>query len=449
MNRSRRISPGQERLWFLNQLNGASALYNEYACARISGPFHLPAIHQALATICERHESLRWSIQEDRGSCCAIANGHRSSEWLHTVDLDGLQNEQAREQAYQHAATEATLRPFHLEAGPLWRVFLFRLSMREFAIIIIMHHIISDAHSLDILVQEFCRIYDSHCRGTPHGLPPVDYSTRYFFSSCRDEDLQYWVKKLADAPIPVSLPTHRRRPAVRTFAGAKKYFSLPGEITFLIRSRLREAHVTPFVYLLALWTAYLGTVAGAHDLVVGTTIAGRQKDAENLVGFFVNTLAVRTPVLATRSFAQHLQTIRTVALEALDHRDARFEQVVQALRLPRRSNRQPLFEVMFTYVNNPVLELKLPGIRARLTPEDVNHGYSKFDLILSFWDNDESIGGLFDYSLELYDTSEIATHISTFKAFASGAASHPDRALHELIPAASVPVSLVAELRST
>ena len=449
IDRRRRLSAGQERLWFLQRLTGASGLYNEYACARISGRLNMAAMCQALTEIMRRHESLRWVVQDDRGSCVAIARDDPFPDWLQIVNLDQITDDPERERMYRRYATEATQLPFDLTAGPLCRVLLFRFSQCKFAIAVVMHHIISDAWSMHILVEDLCRTYRTMSCGTPGAWAEADYNPNCGSSTEGDEHLHYWIEKLAHPPQPVLLPIHRPWPAVRTFAGAKKYFTLEANASASLRIRTREAHMTSFIYLLALWTAYLGMVAGARDLVIGTTTGGRHdKGTERLIGFFVNTLAIRTEIRPSDSFTQYLKQVRAITLDALDHREARFERVVQVLQLPRQPNRQPLFEVMFVYVNTPVLDLALEGVEVRLSPEDIAVGLSKFGLVISFWEDGTSIRGLIDYSLELYDSSEIGAHVTQFQQFVSRTVNQPDQPLSELLSTSRVPLSIVEELRS-
>jgi hypothetical protein len=450
MESERRLSPGQQRLWFLEQLNEAKGLYNEYACARISGPLNVPAMYQALMELTRRHESLRWVVKSDQGTCVATVRKPSGPDWLVTIHLGEIAEPEERERLYRHYATQATRRPFDLAAGPLWRVLLFRVSRNKFALTVVMHHIISDGWSMQILVEDLCQTYCAMVLGKPLSPTCANYVSGSGHEIQHSDHLQYWVTKLANSPPAVSLPVHRRWPAVRTFVGKKQYFTFNEDISALIRTRIREANATPFIYLLTLWTAYLGMSAGSRDLVIGTTTDGRsEKGTERLIGFFVNTLAIRTEIRPSDSFAEYLKQVRAVSLEALDHRGARFEQVVRALNLPRLPNRQPLFEVMFIYVNMPVLALRLPDVEVRLTPEDVTLGLCKFDLVISFWEDGSFFRGLIDYSLELYDPSEINTHVNRFLQFATRAVENSDYLLRQLIAGRQTPNSIVEELQSS
>jgi condensation domain-containing protein len=453
----RLLSAGQERLWFLQQFNaasGAGGLYNEHASVRFDGTLNVPAMHQALGEVARRHESLRWVIESERGSYVAVARDEPFERCVLTFDLEAIADPAERERTYRRCATEVAREPFDLATGPLFRIALFRLSKRELAMAVVMHHIITDAWSMHILVEDLCNAYSSISVGRPIAGGEVDYSDApdtglEHGDAATLEQLTYWTTKLANAPPSVSLPTHRPRPDPRTFAGAKQYFTLHDEAIAPMRARMREERVTRFILLLALWNAYLGANAGRRDLVVGVTTAGRDRnEAERRLGFFANTVALRTEFSVSDSFRQYLRQVRAVALEGLDHQQIPFERVVQELRLPRSANRQPLFEVMFVYVNTAVLDLAIPGVNVRLTPEDITLGLTKFDLVLCFWERGAGIQGLIDYSTELYDGPEIGAHIARFQTFAARAVADPDRAIDELVPIERVPRRVIEDLRS-
>jgi hypothetical protein len=445
----RRLSAGQERLWFLQQLNGATGLYNEHASIRFSGRLSIPALHQSVAAVARIHESLQWTVRDDGDAPVAIAGEEPRRGWVDTIDLEGLPTAEERERAYRQCATEAARRPFQLSAGPLWRVLLFRFSPCEFALAVVMHHIISDSWSMQILVEDLCRAYRAITGGTPPSCGRVDYDSVSAPAAADEDALRYWKDMLADAPTPVSLPAHRPRSSVRRFAGAKQYFTLDEQTTASLRAYVRAEHATPFIVLLALWKAYLGMSTGARELVVGTTTAGRQKkEMERLIGFFANTVAIRTAFRSSDSFRQFVSHVRAVALQALEHQTVPFDQVVRALNLSRSPNRQPLFEVMFIYVNTPVLELALPGVSARLTPEDIALGLSKFDLVISFCETPQAVQGLIDYSVESYNAGEIRAHLDRFRTFAARALADPDSAIRDLVPIEGPPAAAIADLQS-
>jgi hypothetical protein len=453
----RRLNAGQERLWFLQQLNaasGAGGLYNEHVSVRFEGPLNVPAMHQALGEVVRRHESLRWVIESERGSYVAVARDEPFEQCVRMIDLEAIADPAERERIYRRCATEAAREPFDLATGPLFRIVLFRLSGRELAMAVVMHHIITDSWSMNILVEDLCNAYSSISVGRPSTGGEVDYRDApdtglAHGAAVMLEQLTYWTTKLANAPPSVSLPTHRPRPDPRTFAGAKQYFTLPCETIAPMRACMREERVTRFILLLALWNAYLGASAGRRDLVVGVTTAGRdRKEVERRLGFFANTMALRTELSVSDSFRHYLRQVRAAALEGLDHQQIPFERVVHALRLPRAANRQPLFEVMFVYVNTAVLGFEMPGVNVRLTPEDITLGLTKFDLVLCFWEQGAKIQGLIDYSTELYDGPEIGTHIARFQTFAARALADPDRAIDELAPIDHVPTRVIEDLRS-
>jgi non-ribosomal peptide synthetase component F len=205
---------------------------------------------------------------------------------------------------------------------------------------------------------------------------------------------------------------------------------------------VREAHVTPFIALLALWSAYLGAITGSRDVLVGTTRVSRTPHTEHRIGFFVNTVAMRTLVRPIDSFDHYLAHVRHVVLEALDH-EVPFDRLVRALRAPRSPHTHPLFEVMVVYVNRPLSSLTMPGLDIRLTPEDISSGLSKFDVVMSFWTSGAIVHGLIDYSAERYDAEDIHAHVVRFHTFAARALARPDARIADLVPIDAPPVSIL------
>jgi hypothetical protein len=459
----RQLSDGQVRLWFLHRLNGATALYSEHVCVRLRGALNVPAMYQAFAQVARRHETLRWVIEADDPSsgasgspsgggpsCVGVVGDAPIAAAVRFVDLDRFEQAAERERRYRQYASDAVTRPFDLATGPLFRLYVFRFSPTEHALVAVMHHIISDSWSMKVLVADFCSLYGALVAGDPPAGRAPDYGRGAGRADAPPaSQLSYWVSKLADAPPPVSLPSHRHRPSRRTFAGAKQRFLLDTPTSAAVKARAREERTTPFVVLLALWTAYLGVVTGRHDVIVGTTTAGRhRKETEPLIGFFVNTLAIRTRVSPAETFRSYLRHVRRVTLDALEHQDVPFDRVVRALDLPRSSTVQPLFEVVCTYLNVAVNELSLPGLDVQIASEDVGTGLTKFDVVLAFADRGATIQGLLDYSVELYDEPEIGSYITRFCQFASAAVMHPDQRLGPLVPIERSPVDIVQTLRS-
>jgi hypothetical protein len=450
----RRLSAGQERLWFLQRFNAAAGidgLYNEYASVRFDGVLNVAAMCQAFAAVARRHESLRWLVEDERGSCVAVARDEPFPTCVRLIDLTAGGDMTVRERACRRYASDAARVPFDLGAGPLFRVLLFRLSGQEWAMALVMHHIITDTWSIQIVVEDVCRAYAAIVTGRPAAIGDLDYGEPPSEEARGDElertELAYWTAKLASVPEPVSLPRHRPCPERRTFVGAKQYFALRDETIAPLRARMREERVTFFMLWLAIWKAYLGLVAGRRDLVVGATIAERDKAAERRIGYFANTLAIRTALRPSEPFRSYLRDVRTAVIEALDHRQVPFERVVRALKLPRAANRHPLFEVMFVVVSAPVLDIALPGVAVRLTPDHITLGLSKFNLALSCWQRGAGVEGLMDYSTELYDAREMAAHVARFEAFAALALADPDRPVSALLPTAGVAAGVLEDLR--
>ena len=297
-----------------------------------------------------------------------------------------------------------------------------------------MHHIVSDAWSLGVLIREVTTLYAAFSQGQPSPLVELplqyadfaDWQRGWMSGDVLKRELQYWKERLAGVPPVLALPLDRPRPAVKSFRGAAHSFFLAAELTERLRRLSHEQGVTPFMTLLAVWQVLLSRYCGQEDIVVGTPIAGRNRsETEPLIGFFVNTLALRTDLSGEPTFKEILKRVREVALGAYAHQDVPFEKLVEELAPERSLSHTPLFQIAFALQNAPVGTLELPGLE--LSRLDVGAEVEKFDLTLSMTEGAHRIGGTLGYDTELFDPATIERMAGHFERLLEGIVSAPEQ----------------------
>jgi condensation domain-containing protein len=285
-------------------------------------------------------------------------------------DLSGLPETEREAEALRLATAEAQ-RPFDLVEGPLVRAALLRLGAEEHVLLLTMHHIVSDGWSMGVLVRELAALYEAFRRGEPSPLGelPVQYADyavwqrEWLSGEVLEEQLDYWRRQLAGAPPALGLPTDRPRPQVATYHGAVEKFELSAELSESLKKLGRSEGATPFMTLLAAFYALLYRYSGQEEIVVGSPVAGRTRaETEGLIGFFVNTLALRTDLRGNPRFVELLKRVREVCLGAYGHQEVPFEKLVAELQPGRDMSRHPFFQVMFVLQNVPLEPLELPGL---------------------------------------------------------------------------------------
>ncbi|HZI16342.1 MAG TPA: amino acid adenylation domain-containing protein, partial [Myxococcus sp.] len=406
------VSFAQQRLWFLSQLEPDSPFYNIPSHLLLEGALDTAALEASLSALCRRHEALRATFASVDGEPVLRLLPELAPR-LGSVDLSHLAAGEAERQARALAEAES-LRPFDLARGPLLRATLVRLSPRRHLLLLVVHHIICDAWSLGLLMRELGALYGALTRGEPSPLPPprldsVDHAAwqrRWLRGEVLERQLAWWRQYLANAPVALSLPTDRPRPAVQTYRGAAHAFHLPPEAGQALASLCRQEGVTPFMALLAAWQVLLSLHAGQEDVCVGTPIAGRtEAGLEGMVGFFVNMLVLRARLDGQPSFREVLRRVREGALGAYAHQDVPFERLVEALRPPVDRSRSPLFQVAFAFQQAGGPALVLPGLESR--PLETERASSKFDLTLELAESARGIEGLIEYNTALFDESTV------------------------------------------
>lgn len=431
------LSFAQQRLWFLDRLEPGSSVYNIPAGLRLRGPLDLAALEQSFTEILRRHESLRTTfpaVEEQPVQFISPASLFR----LTLLDLRQLA-EVDRERQVQHLAWAEAQRPFDLAQGPLFRAALLQLNQNEHVLLLTMHHIISDGWSMSIFFRELSVLYAAFSTGKPSPLPelPVQYADFSLWQRQRlqgealSNQLAYWKKQLQGAPPILDLPTDRPRLAVSSHHGAGEAILLSKSVTEALKTLSQREGVTLFMTLLAAFQLLLYRYTGQNDLVIGTPIANRTRiEIEGVIGFFLNTLALRLRLSSQLTFQELLGRVREVTLEAYAHHDLPFEKLVEELQPERDLSHTPLFQVWFVLQNAPAHALQLPGLTVTAltaTPET-----AKFDLTLSLEETDRGLQGILGYNTQLFEAATIERMARRFETLLQSIVAGPQQRLLNL-----------------
>ncbi|WP_437646498.1 amino acid adenylation domain-containing protein [Sorangium sp. So ce362] len=439
------LSFAQERLWFLSELEETAASYNVPAAVRLLGPLDVARLERSFAAVVRRHESLRATFEERDGRAVAVIHAEQPVTFS-AVDL-GAVPEESREAEALRLLEEQARRPFDLRRGPLLRIALARLGEREHLLLVVLHHIVSDGWSMNVLVREVAELYTADAEGRPAALPalPIQYADYarwqrgWLTETALDRELAYVRQRLGAEPPALRLPTDKPRPAARSYRGARLDFALPRELSAALGALARGQGVTTFMLLLAAFQALMAQRSGQTDLCIGTPIAGRTRvEVEGLIGLFVNTLVLRADLAGDPRFTDLLSRTREEVLAAQAHQDLPFEQLVKALRPARDLGSTPLFQVMFSLQEASRRALPLADLELR--PVEVDPGSAQFDLSLHMATAPEGLSGSFEYSTELFEEGTIRRMADDLRAVLEAIVARPTARLGELpLPAAPAP----------
>ncbi|VEP15782.1 conserved hypothetical protein [Hyella patelloides LEGE 07179] len=470
------LSFAQQRLWFLEQLEGANAAYNVPAALRIKGSLNITALEKAFQEIVRRHEVLRTHFPMVEGKPVQAIDSDFELSFT-VVDLQQL-SDREKSNSVQSLATESAQTPFDLEKDSLLRVKLLRLSESEHILLLTMHHIVADGWSLDILVKELSVLYavgaclgqhslarrgasplgsyavlkdtpsdnegSDRFRETPlpsdrSPLPelPIQYADfavwqrQYLQGEIKNTQFNYWKQQLQGIPPLLELPTDRPRPPVQTLRGNSIGFSLNQKLTEKLLAISQQSEATLFMTLLSAFGILLSRYSRQEDIVIGTAIANRnRKEIEPLIGFFTNTLALRLDLQDNPSFKELLKQVRQVTLEAYAHQDLPFEQLIEELQPERNLSHSPLFQVSFALQNTPLGELKLSGLS--WSSIEVKNTTAKFDLSLAMRETESGIEGVWEYNCDLFETSTIERMMGHFQVLLEAIVTNPDESVTNL-----------------
>ncbi|MET0400710.1 MAG: amino acid adenylation domain-containing protein, partial [Longimicrobiaceae bacterium] len=432
------LSFAQQRLWFLHRLDPGGVAYNVPAVLRLRGPLDARALRRALAALVERHESLR--------TVFPVADGEPAQAVLPAdgfapaaCDLARVPAA-AREAEALRRAGEVAGRPFDLEAGPLFRAALLRLDADDHVLALAMHHVVTDGWSMGVLFRDLDALYGAFARGAPSPLEPpalqyADYAAwqrGWLAGATLEAQLGYWRTRLAGAPPLLDLPTDRPRPqSPRGVRGALPLV-LPGALAGELRALARGEGATLFTAVLAGFQALLSRYSGQDDVLVGTPVAGRRwAELEPLVGFFVNTLAVRADLSAGPDARSLLAQVRERVLEAQTHQDVPFERLVDELGVERSLGHSPLFQAMLTLATAAERgDPRLRGLAVEALPSAAAE--TPFDVGVLLEERGDGLAGEMDFRAELFEASTVARMAEHFRTLLEGMAAHPERRVAEL-----------------
>ncbi|MEH2405962.1 amino acid adenylation domain-containing protein [Nostoc sp.] len=431
------LSFAQQRLWFLDQLEPGNPFYNVSSALLLKGLLNVPVLEQSFNEIVRRHESLRTSFASaNEQPVQVIASTLNVS--LPIVDLQALPLDKREAEVRQLAELHARY-SFDLTQSPLLRSSLLRLKEDEHILMFTIHHIIADAWSVGVLVNEVAALYESFSHGKLSSLPelPIQYADfaawqrQWLQAEVLQSQISYWKKQLEGAPTVLQLPTDYARPAVQTFLGASYCFKLSQELSQALKKLSQQQGSTLFMTLLAAFQTLLWRYTGSEDIVIGSPIANRNRaEIEGLIGFFVNTLVLRTNFAGNPTFRELLTRVREVALGAYAHQDLPFEQLVEELQPPRDLSHTPLFQVMFVFQNAPMSALELPGLS--LSPLESNSGTAKFDLTLEMTETAQGLVGNLEYDTDLFELSTVSRMAGHLQTLLQGIVDNPQQLISEL-----------------
>ncbi|MFL6293190.1 MAG: amino acid adenylation domain-containing protein [Thermoanaerobaculia bacterium] len=432
------VSFAQQRLWFFDQWDPGSPAFNIPAAVRMKGDLDLAVLARCFDEVLRRHESLRTAIVRQGDEVVQKVAPPAPVPWT-LADLSALPAALRERQALDLAGREAR-RPFVLAAGPLLRLAVARLAPREHLLVLVIHHIVSDAWSMEILIGEIVALYSAWSAGRPSPLPdlPIQYRDYAVWQRRWIEGdgvlarhAAYWKEKLGGAPGVVEFPTDRPRGGVQRFRGRRLEIRWPAERAEEIRRLAQVCGATPFMALLAVYKVLLCRYTGQTDLVVGTLVAHRsRKEIERLIGWFANTLVLRTDLSAAATCRDAVESVRHTALDAFAHQDLPFEKLVEELNPERNLSHNVLFQMMFVLLDEVREGFHLPSLDVESV--EIEKGIANFDLYFSLMLGSRGVGGWVDYNVDLYDAPTVQRLFAHFGALLSAAARNPGVPIGEL-----------------
>jgi len=405
------LSYAQERLWFMHQINPANPFYNIPAGIRLEGALNLEALRQSFNEVVRRHEILRTRFSNEKGECEPLVA--RSTEV--SISLVDIRIADSQKEALKNRVVgDETARPFRLsEEAPL-RVKLIRLDDASHLVLITMHHMVSDGWSVGILVDEISQLYQAFVEGRESALSElsiqyVDYAAwqrTVITEQALAESLEHWRRELSGDLPSTRIPSDRRRPSVQTYRGSSRLFSLDEDIRIGVKRICQRENATEYMTMLTAFAVLLSRYCSRFDTVVGTGVANRSHpDVEDLIGFFVNTLALRIKLNARSSFTDALRQVKETAIKAFTHQALPFEQLVEALQPGRDPSSNPFFNVFFITQNAPSAGLNVSGLKA--TSDDIISVGSKFDFSMMVMETEEGLKCGIEFSTDLFDETTI------------------------------------------
>ena len=432
------LSFAQQRLWFVQQLSPDNDSYNMLEALRLDGALNIVALEQSLNELVRRHEILRTTFPTVDGKPIQkIAPATTLNLSIH--DLQGLSADEQTTQIQQIAESQASA-PFNLAFGPLVQFTLLQLSLKEYVLLLKMHHIIYDGWSLNIFFGELSQLYAAFTQGLPNPLPELSiqyadfafWQRQWLTGEVLERQVNYWQKQLAGVPPVLKLPTDKPRPPIQTFQGAAKSLVLDRELTQRLQHLSQQSDATLFMTLLAAFLVLISRYTGQPDIIVGSPIANRNSpQIEQLMGFFANTLALRGNLSNNPSFAEFLAQVRQTTLSAYAHQDLPFEMLVEKLQPERDLSRNPLVQVMFSLQNAPLSSGNLSGLNIQNMPLPIGVR-ARFDLEVNYWEVPGGLEGVWCYKTDLFEANTITRLAQHFQTLLQAIVANPQARISEL-----------------
>ncbi|ASS75246.1 hypothetical protein CIG75_09795 [Tumebacillus algifaecis] len=429
------LSYAQQRLWFLHQLEPESSAYHIPAAMRLQGRLHVEVLERALAELSSRHESLRTHfISVDEQPRQVIAE--QATLKVELIDLQGMPDIEA---AVLRLSRETAEEPFDLTRAPLLRLRLLKLQETEHVLLFTVHHIIWDGWSFQIFLRELAALYEAFARGKEAQLPELavryaEYAAwqkAWLEQDVLDKQLAFWREQLSGELPVLQLPLDHPRPPMQTTRGETITFTISAQVAEQIGELSREAGATLYMGLLAAFKVLLSRYSGQEDILIGSATAGRKvREVEDLIGFFVNTVVLRSDLSGAPSFRELLSRVRDVTLDALAHQDVPFERLVDELQPERSLSHSPLFQVMFDLQNAPISKLEVAELS--FEPLRIDSGASMFDMTVNLQERESGLEGQLEFNADLFERSTVERMIGHFGQLLIAVTSAPDHPVGEL-----------------
>ncbi|MCP4089810.1 MAG: amino acid adenylation domain-containing protein [Gammaproteobacteria bacterium] len=423
----------QQRLWFLDQLEPGSTAYNINFAIRLKGTLNQTILQESLDILSERHESLRTTFAIVNDVPVQVIAEQAST----TFDIHIL--EDSTESALQELLEKLSGQAFNLKKGPLLRAHIIKCGDQEHVLLLVIHHSIADAWSLQILYGELTKVYAAKIAGTIPELPelPIQYADyaewqqEWLSGEQLQQQLDYWSDLLRNSPARLELPTDRPRPRIQSSAGATCTHDIDAALTQGLKALARTNSTTLFNTCLAVFDILLSRYAGTDEVIIGTPVAGRKRpELQNLIGFFLNTIVMRGELSGNPSFTELLTRVKQDSIRALANDELPFEKLVEEIQPGRDTSYTPIFQTMFVLHHGGSSEASF----ANLTAENItiNSGTAKFDLTLFVTEADNKLSLLFEYNTDLFDATTIERMLGHYESLLQAVVANPDAKLSQL-----------------
>lgn len=433
---------GQQRLWILDQLNPGDVTYNMSSALRIKGALDVTVLDKVLRELVKRHESLRTCFEDSDGEPVQVILP--PDQWR-LVQRDLSQQSDADQQAaVDHAVNLESLTPYDLQSGPLFRAQLLCLAPQHHVLIAGMHHIISDAWSMEVLVKELSMLYMAFSAGMGSPLPPLsiqyaDYSAwqrQQMDGEEMQKHLDYWQKTLSGAPPVLAIPTDRPRQDIPSNNGALKTISVPDSLAAKINLACSELDITPFMFFLGAWQLLLGRYADTQDVVIGSPIAGRSRsEVQELIGFFVNLLLMRLDISGNPTVESFYQRVKEMSLGAFSHQDLPIDRLLEAMDVERQPGYPPLAQAAFQLINMQEAQDSNPFGEAPVQIEGIpaSHVAARMDMVLGVAKTGDRYEASLEFNTDLFDDSNASGMMDQYLFLLDALASSKTRLLDDIV----------------